>query len=163
MGLWNDMVRRGITGENRKEDILVAYTREELFNSVREHMKNPKKQDNGSFTLEVSCLDNPDYLDGFFAQCSSIRSLTLIKWIMPSVKSMKGMFDGCENLETLNLLDCDFSNVKDLKYMFAGCANLNRITCSRTKINFTDDMFLDCPFRFRKDEKGFVREEVNTR
>lgn len=82
-----------------------------------------------------------------FYNCSSLTSLDLSGWIIPSVTSAIDMFYNCSNLTSLNLSNWNVQSLENTSSMFHGCSSLTSLDLSSwdvLSITRTVGMFRNC-------------------
>lgn len=157
--LWTTAINRGIEGRAKKEDIIGAASKEELFNIIHDKINELIDQDPIRLSVSAPKIEN---IDGLFAECNNLRSVELNRWDLPKCKSMKGLFSGCENLEKVVFKECNFSEVESMRYMFSGCKKLTSIqgidNLNVSNHKDMEGMFDDCPDKYKKEGDKLIKE-----
>lgn len=98
----------------------------------------------GFSNLDTSAVTN---MNGMFAGCSSIESLSLVDLNTENVTDMSFMFYGCSSLKEIFLGGFDTENVTHMTYMFADCVSLPEIyvdSFNTKNVRDSQSMFFNC-------------------
>ena len=91
-------------------------------------------------------LQNVEYMNYMFSECSSLKSIDLSNCNLTSVVYMSYMFNGCTSLESVSFPE-SLQNLMNTQYMFYECSSLSSIDLSNialSKVNNMHAMFHSC-------------------
>lgn len=104
-------------------------------------------------------------MQGMFAGCKALTSISTESFVTSTVTDMSYMFENCSNVLTLDLRNFDTSNVTNMANMFSGCERVTKINVSSFDTsNVTDmsNMFKNCKAVTTIDARNFDTSKVTS-
>ena len=125
-GIIGDMVRRDLTGREKKENIAIYFPESygELIDVIYDLCPDITQS---LYDLDLRTIDvsNVDSFCLLFSNRHFIKSIDISTWNTNNITDMSGMFAGCDNLEYIKFgKNWKTDNVSDMNGMFKHCENL---------------------------------------